>query len=452
MDKAKLARIPGSPGVYIFKDKKGQILYIGKARSLRKRVGSYFAHPKSFKIEIMTSKVSSLDYIVTESEAEARLEEAKLIKQKLPPYNTALRDDKSFPIICISKEDFPVVWVARRRDMEALASAIPVSRHIMRRRIRTSIYRYFGPYTNAGLLRRALKSIRHIFSFRSCFKMPKRPCLYYRLGLCPAPCIGKISIKKYNEIIRNIILLLEGKEEDLVEKLTVKMHKKAFEKKFEEAAQLRNQIQALGSLSPYQYLGNLGVFGPDLPSLSDSYRESKELKKALGLNTRPARIEAFDVSNIIGSSACASMVSFYEGRSDKGNYRRFRIKGVFGIHDYKMLEEAVSRRYRRLIDESLPLPDLIIVDGGKGQLNIVKYKLKELGLAIQVISIAKPPKTCGLLRGKQKEKIYVPNKSAPIRLRPDSLALCLIQRIRDEAHRFALAYHHILRRKEILGQ
>ena len=425
MDKAKLAHLPDSPGVYIFKDKRGNILYIGKAQSLKKRVRNYFIQPQSSKIQMMTSKVVNLDYTVTKSEAEARLVEARLIKENLPPYNTAFRDDKSFPLICISNEAFPVIWVARRTS----------------KRLKVTAGHYFGPYTNAGFLREALKSIRRIFGFRSCFKMPKRPCLYYRLRLCPAPCIGRISTKEYQEIIRNIILFLGGKQQDLINKLTVKMCKLANENKFEEAALARNQIQALSSMSQQ-----------DICSLSDSYRESVALKEVLGLNIRPQRIEAFDVSNISGSSACASMVSFYEGSSDKSNYRRFRIRGVSGINDYQMLEEAVGRRYRRLIDEKLPLPDLIIIDGGKGQLNIVRRKLKELDLVLPVISIAKFRKASGLSSKRKKVEIFIPHQQAPIRLGLDSLALRLIQRIRDEAHRFALAYHHILRRKKIIGK
>jgi excinuclease ABC subunit C len=412
MDKTKLAGIPELPGVYIFKDKQGKILYIGKARSLKKRVRSYFSQPQSFKIQIMSSKIADLDYLVTKSEVQARLAEARLIKQNLPFYNTTFRDDKSFPLICIGNEAFPVVWLARRTS----------------KRLKIGVWRYFGPFPNATFLRQALKSIRQIFGFRSCFKLPKRPCLYYRLKLCPGPCLGKISIKKYKEIIRNIILFLEGKRDDLINKLTAKMHKLANQNKFEEAAEVRNQIQALSSM-----------FQENIPSLSESYRESVELKKALGLANRPRRIEAFDVSCIFGSSASASMVSFYEGRPDKNNYRRFRIKSVSQINDYEMLEEVVTRHYLRLINEGLPSPDLIIIDGGKGQLNIVKNKLAELGVRSSVISIAK-----------QKEEIFIPHRRAPIRLRSNSPALHLIQRIRDEAHRFALAYHRKLRNKRML--
>jgi excinuclease ABC subunit C len=425
MDKAKLIRIPDTPGIYIFKDKEDNILYIGKASSLRKRIRNYFTHPQSLKIQIMVAKIADVDYIATKSETVARLKEAKLIKKNLPPYNTVFRDDKSFPLICISNEAFPVVWVARRTSRKL--------------RSRSEGAQYFGPYTNAGLLREALKSIRHIFSFRSCSKMPKRPCLYYRLQLCPAPCAGRISKQEYQDNIRSIILFLEGRQENLIKKLTVKMHNLADERKFEQAAGVRNQIQALSNVAPHA-----------MPSLPGFHRESEELKTVLGLSIIPRRIEAFDVSNISGSSACASMVSFYNGSPDKSNYRRFRIKGVSGIDDYKMLEEAVSRRYRHLIDENLPLPDLIIIDGGKGQLNKVYHKLKEMDLGLPVISIAKPQRIPGLSQVKHNDDIFVTNKKSPIRLKSDSLALRLIQRVRDEAHRFALAYHHILRRKEIL--
>ena len=233
MDKSNLKHIPNAPGVYIFKDKRGNIIYIGKARSLKERVRHYFSQPQSFKIQIMVSKIDDVDYILTKTETQARLEEAELIKENLPPYNTVFRDDKSFPLICISNEAFPIVWVARHTS----------------RRLKNLVSRYFGPYTNAGLLREALKTIRHIFGFRSCFKMPKKPCLYYRLKLCPGPCIGKISVKEYREIIKNIVLFLEGRQEELICRLSFKMHKLADEKKFEEAAQVRNQVQALSSIS-----------------------------------------------------------------------------------------------------------------------------------------------------------------------------------------------------------
>ncbi|MBU1871713.1 MAG: GIY-YIG nuclease family protein [Candidatus Omnitrophica bacterium] len=425
MDKAKLAHIPGACGVYIFKDKKGGILYIGKANSLKKRVRYYFTRPLPSKIEVMASKIESIEYIVTKTEKQARIKEAELIRENLPVYNTLFRDDKTFPLICISKEKFPIVWVARSTS----------------KRFRYSKFRCFGPYPDAGLLRSALKSIRHIFGFRSCWRMPAEACLYYRLLLCPAPCIGKISARKYNENISNIILFLQEKRHDLIKKLTASMHDLSSGMKFEEAARLRDQIQALSSISTEEN-----------PALSNAFRESLDLKKCLGLKFRPKRIEAFDVSNISGSSACACMVSFYEGRPDKNNYRRFRIKSVSGIDDYRMLEEAVARRYRRLKEEKLPLPDLIIVDGGKGQLAIVGKKLQALGLKLPLISIAKPPRSAVISKRRQKEKVFILGRSVRLKIKEDSPSMLFIRRIRDEAHRFAVAYYHILRRKKIIGK
>ena len=432
MNRSKLARLPDACGVYIFRDKKGDILYIGKAHSLKKRIKTYFLCPASFKIQIMASKIAHVDCIITDTEPQARLKEAELIKKYLPVYNTALRDDKSFPLICISKEDFPVIWIARRGN----------------KRLINSLSRYFGPYADAGLLKQALISIRHIFGFRSCFKMPKKACLYYRLNLCPAPCAGRIKARQYQGIVKNIVLFLEGRQQDLINRLCARMQKLSGAKKYEQAALIRNQIQALNSVSRAGH----GQDKVRRESLPDSLHESAELKKILGLNARPQRIEAFDVSNIFGTSACASMVSFYDGKPDKNNYRRFRIKSASGIDDYGMLEEAISRRYRRLIEEKLPLPDLIIVDGGKGQLNIAKRKVKQLGLGLPVISIAKPHRESISSSRRLQDRIFVSGKSRPILLDSDCAALHLVQRVRDEAHRFALAYHRVLRRKKTLGK
>lgn len=420
MDKEKIARLPDAPGVYIFKDSRGSILYIGKASSLRKRVKYYLARPLPRKLQIMVSKISGLDYIVCASESEAMIKEAALIREKLPPYNSIGRDDKSFPIIYITDEDFPVVGIARGARLKLPKPAL----------------RLFGPYTEAGLLREALKVLRAIFSFRSCRRMPRKSCLYYRLGSCPGPCVRKISRKQYWEGIKNIIMFLEGRRNDLINKLTARMHKLSAQRRFEAAALLRNQIQALSSI-----VHPLAVPPAVLRGRVFKDNGLSELKKALALTRLPKIIEAFDVSNISGSEAVASMVSFYEGRPNKSNYRRFRIKGVSQINDLKMLQEAVARRYCRVISEHLRLTDLVVIDGGKGQLNAVCRQLSKLGLKIPVISIAK-----------RREEIFIPGQSQPLELERDSPALFLIQRIRDESHRFALAYHRILRRKKIIGK
>jgi len=409
--KEKVARLPESPGIYIFKDSAGKIIYIGKAKSLKKRVQTYFSRDLSAKTQIMVGKIADLEYRLTPSEAQAQILEASLVKENQPQYNISLKDDKSFPLIRISDEDFPIVSLYRRKKAIAHDTA-----------------RYFGPYTNVALLRQALKIIRRIFGFRSCKTLPNKVCLYGRIKLCPAPCEGKITPEKYREIIKNIILFLDSKQEALLEKLSLRMKETAGVHKFEEAAKIRDQINALTAIG--QTRVSLG-----------SFRESEDLKNLLKLEKLPLRIEAFDISNIYGKEATGSMVSFYKGFADKNNYRRFRIKSVSGINDYKMLAEVVERRYSRLMEEKLPLPDLILIDGGRSHLLTAQRELKKLGLEIPLVSIAK-----------EQENIYTNKKAKPINLKSDTPGLNLIRRIRDEAHRFALSYHHLLRRKKIIGR
>ncbi|MFA5115786.1 MAG: excinuclease ABC subunit UvrC [Candidatus Omnitrophota bacterium] len=408
--KEKISSLPNLPGVYIFKDKDARILYVGKARSLKKRVQSYFNRPVNAKTQVLVSKIEKLDYLLTDSEAQALVKEAALIKEYLPPYNISLKDDKSFPYICLSREDLPFVRICRKKK-------------------KTPDLDYFGPYPNVKLLRQAYKVIRRIFTFRTCLNMPSKPCLYYRIHLCPAPCAGKISYAGYRRIIGNIRMFLNGKQEALADALSRQMHEAAKEHKYETAASLRDQLGALAQVSYSS------------PSLSQSIRESEELKIALGLKKRPQRIEAFDVSNISGQQSCASMVSFYEGRPDKNNYRRFRIKTVSGPDDYRSLQEAIFRRYRRLIEEGAAFPDLIVIDGGKGQLGAAQAVLDELKAYIPAIGIAK-----------ENEEIFSSSTGRGLRLGMDSPALHLIQRARDEAHRFAVAYHRVLRRKKMIGR
>jgi len=255
--------------------------------------------------------------------------------------------------------------------------------------------------------------------------MPKSTCLNSDLKLCPAPCIGAVSKKKYSENIRNISLVLQGKQEYLLSELAKQMQRAAKKQNFEEALKIKNQIQALSSI----YKDNATLTGT-------CFQETEQLRDVLGLTVMPERIEAFDVSNIFGKEAVGSLVYFYRGRPDKNNYRRFKIKQTETIDDYKMLAEITRRRYDRLKRENLSFPDLIIIDGGKGQLSIVKKELDKLNLNISVISIAK-----------NKEVIFSPDRKEPIILPFESTALQLVRRIRDEAHRFALAYHHTLRRK-----
>jgi len=407
----KISSLPNQPGVYIFKDAGGKIIYIGKAKSLKKRVQSYFSRLLNSKTQALVSKIKDVEFILTPGESQAQVLEAVLIKDNQPYYNISLKDDKSFPLIKISHEEFPVVCVCRRKRQDGSDSAA-----------------YFGPYTNAGHLRQALKFIRSIFGFRSCRVMPKKACLYSKLGLCPAPCVGRITAIEYKELINQISLFLESKYEELLSKLALKMRQAAALKDFEEAAKSRDQINALSVFKNKSSVSN-SVLTEELIGLKD----------LLNLDKIPRRIEAFDISNISGRLATGSMVSFYNGVPDKNNYRRFRIKFVSGIDDYGMLKEAVMRRYAGLKRENACFPDVVLIDGGLSHLKAASGEIRKLGLKIPLLSIAK-----------EYENIYLLGRSSPLRLKTDSPVLNLIRRIRDEAHRFALAYHHVLRRKEML--
>jgi len=409
--KNKISGLPEAPGVYLFKDSRRKIIYIGKAKSLKKRVQSYFTRLLSAKTQALVSKIGDLEYRLTSSESQAQILEAALVKEYQPQYNISLKDDKSFPLIRISDEIFPIVSIYRRKNPGMKDGAL-----------------YFGPYTNAGLLRQALKTIRRIFGFRSCKKMPKQICLYGRIKLCPTPCIGQISISRYKEIIKDVILILESKHQELLGKLYLRMKKASTRQQFEEAAAIRDQINALSAIA------NAADTGAEVNPVED-------LKNLLRLNKLPERIEAFDISSISGQQACGSMVSFYKGLPDKNNYRRFRIKTITAIDDYKMLAEVIQRRYLRLLKENLVLPDLVLIDGGKAHLLVASRQLLSLDLKIPLVSIAK-----------DKENIYTIGKTKALRLDSDTPALNLIRRVRDEAHRFAISYHQLLRRKKTLGR
>jgi excinuclease ABC subunit C len=406
--KEKINNLPDTPGVYIFKDNSGKIIYIGKAKSLKKRVISYLGRDLSSKTVALMSCVSDIEYRLTPTESLALLLEASLVHQHQPKYNVSLRDDKSFPFVKITNEEFPRVYITRKKEADGS--------------------RYLGPYTSAKLLREVLKIIRRTFPYRSCKSLPKKACIYYRLKLSPAPCIGKINKEEYAKTIEDICLILEGKTDTLIKELSLDLILRAKEQRFEEAAKIRDQINALSAISQ----SSAGCASCD---------ELEDLKNLLKLDKLPERIEAFDISNISGKDATGSMVSFYRGLADKNNYRRFRIKTVETIDDYKMLSEVIKRRYSRLIEGKLPLPDLILIDGGRSHLLTSHRQLKKLGVEIPLVGIAK-----------EQENIYISGRVSPIRLKSDTPALNLIRRIRDEAHRFAVAYHHVLRRKKIIGR
>ena len=406
--KAFLKSVSGSPGVYLMKGADKQILYIGKAANLKKRLKSYFYNQGALepKIRIMLAQVEHIDLKLCSSETEALILESELIRKLKPKYNTLGRDDKGFPWVEITKDDFPVVSVIRPK---AKSESMLI-----------------GPFTSAYLLRTALKAIRSIFPFSMCSKKSKKACLNYFLRLCPAPCEKKITKRQYQQNIKMLIKILQGKQKTIRNELLRRMHSLSKRREYEDAALVRDQIQALETLWEEQ---------PSIGPTSILW----QLKSSLGLKRLPLRIEGFDISNIAGNQNVGSLVSFYKTQADKSQYRRFRVKTVSGANDYQSILEILKRRFERIKQENLDTPDLIVVDGGQPQVSAVNRALKEVGFDIDCIGLAK-----------KKEQIYLADNPKPIDLPPDSKAKQLIQQVRNEAHRFALKYHRLLRKKKML--
>ncbi|MEW6142005.1 MAG: excinuclease ABC subunit UvrC [Chloroflexota bacterium] len=539
----QVASLPSSPGVYLLKDNTGRVLYVGKAGNLRSRVKAHFGSSTDFsaKEQRMQNRVTNVEFIVTDSEQQALILECTLIKKHHPRYNVSLRDDKTFPYLRIDpKEPWPKVHITRRWQKDGA--------------------RYFGPFASAGSVRETLRLLKRLFPFCSCKReitgKDTRPCLEYHMRRCLGPCIGKVSREEYRDVIKDIVLFLEGRQDMLVRELKRKMAEASEDLKFERAAWLRDQIQAVESVIEGQRLaaavrgdldaialaqsGNLadvqvffirnsrligrehfavdGVEGesasrvmtgfikqyyasvPSVPPLillqypieeekaivqwlkaerggtvavlvarrgvrrelinvvaenarqglemlklkQDSSAESiaaalAELQVKLSLPANPDRIECYDISNIQGTLAVGSMVVFESGQPKPTHYRRFRIRTVEGVDDYAMLKEVLRRRFVRASVGGGSWgvkSDLVLVDGGKGQLNAVLEAMQGLDIKIPVASLAK-----------EREEVFLPDVSAPIIMPPDSPARRLLQRVRDEAHRYAIGYHRKLRRK-----
>lgn len=401
--KQKVENLSKIAGVYIMKSKRGETLYVGKASSLKRRVGSYFSSPGSIKTNALLENVVDIDYIECDSPEQALILEAAFIKERKPKYNIALKDSKSYPYVEVTKENFPRIFISRpKKKGENLI---------------------FGPYPRVKTLKSALMLIRKIFPYRSCKVMPKHVCLFYHLKLCPAPCVGKMHLFDYKVNIENICRILRGERKELVRSLEGKMNRLAKKRFFEKAAIVRNKLLAVDSL----YSGR-----PEI-------HEVISLKKILNLPHFPLSIEAVDVSSFDGCSAAGSLVVFKDGVPDKNNYRRFLIKEAGNRDDYAMIGEVMRRRYSRLMKEKGKLPDLIIIDGGKGHVQRAKQELDRLSLKIPLIGIAK-----------RNEEIWFPSRRMPLIVSKDSSCLRLIQRVRDEAHRFAHKYHKLLRRKRMI--
>ncbi|MBO8168445.1 MAG: excinuclease ABC subunit UvrC [Thermoanaerobacteraceae bacterium] len=542
----KLKHLPDKPGVYLMKDENGQIIYVGKARSLKSRVRSYFRGRKHqpVKVQAMVEKIADFEYIVTDTEVEALILECNLIKKHRPRYNINLKDDKHYPYLKVTvNETYPRVVVTRSLKKDGA--------------------KYFGPYTQAGAMREMLKLLKKLFPIRSC-KQPtvdgkSRPCLNAHIKRCLAPCSGKVTPEEYREVVNELILFLEGKQERLVERLRERMEAAAVRLEFEKAAELRDQLQAVEKVMTKQKIISSGQEDQDIIAFARGFNEAcvqvffvrqgkllgrdhfflevteemtrteimtafikqyysrverppreillqepveeqklleqwlsekrgsrvylkvpkrgeklklvemvarnalmvlqeeelsrrkkamageqalLELQEQLGLSKLPRRIECYDISNIQGTNSVGSMVVFVDGEPRPDQYRRFKIRAVKGPDDFASMAEVLTRRFRRVQAEDTRgfenLPDLVIIDGGKGQLGAARRVMRQLGVA----SIP----TFGL--AKEEELLFAEGNPNPIRLPRDSEALYLLQRLRDEAHRFAISYHRNLRAKE----
>ena len=540
----RLKALPAKPGVYLMRDSRGEVLYVGKAVSLHNRLRSYFGSPSNLppKTEAMMSQVSDFDFYVTDSEQEALILENNLIKKYHPHYNVLLKDDKSYPYLKIDLTDpWPRVYMTRRLERDGS--------------------RYLGPFASAHSLKRTLNLIKRLFPFRSCKKpiegTDSRACLEYDIHRCIGPCTGKVSQQEYRQVIKQVILFLEGRQEEVVRRLRRNMEQAAEKLEFEKAALLRDQLQAVEQVTQSQKVAGLGKGDQDIVALARSgdrvyvqvffirngkligrdnftlegtqdedleqimtsfiqqfyasassvprlillqhpvldkqlisdwlaslrggpvelrvpqrgkkralvemvaenarqgleqlqIKESPEklsaalteLQEVLQLPRLPQRIECYDISNIQGTLAVGSMVVFEKGRPKTAHYRRFRIKTVCGADDYAMLKEVLRRRFKRVMEGTWAvLPDLVLIDGGRGQLNAALEAMGETGTSsVPVASLAK-----------EQEEVFLPDSPLPIQLHRSSPALHLLQRLRDEAHRFAINYYQRLHRGRSLG-
>lgn len=407
----KIKSLPQTPGVYFFKDTHGNPIYIGKALSIKKRVMGHFRFfGEAFSKEgVMLGEVRRIDFMETPTEAEALLLESSLVKQYLPKYNQMLKDDKSYPFLKITDQEYPRLIITRGRKADG--------------------GKYFGPYTNVRLLRQALKMLRRQFPMRTCKTFPKKVCLMYHIGLCGGPCEGFQGLDEYMSRVKDLENFLSGRRDGLVKELMRRMREYSANKEYEKAKALYDSVKALSSV-------------PAATKKVDLNKVLEDLRQLLSLEKLPQRIECFDISNISGKEAVGSMVVFEGGEPARAQYRRFRIKTVQGIDDYKMMQEMLTRRLDRSLDKNSadpwPMPDLVIIDGGKGHLSAAKEVVDEKGLSdLALISIAK-----------EHEHLFKPDSNKPIILSLSSPILELIRRLRDEAHRFAITYHRGLHRKE----
>ena len=422
----KVKTFPASPGVYLMKDVRGRVIYVGKAVNLRNRASSYFTKQaaEDFRTAALVPEIKDIDFISVDSEVDALLLEARLIKDIQPPFNKELKDDKTFPYLEIFiREEFPRVEFTRKPRPRG-----------------TKLY---GPFTNAKKLRGAIAVLQQVFRFRTCTLNIKqeeerwrwfRPCLLASIHQCTAPCNLRISRDDYRRDIRKLRLFLEGKKDRLFRELREEMGAAAGELKYEKAARLRDQIKALENLN---LCGDLKEHAQPEVFQIDPRRGLLGLKKVFDLPALPRRIEGMDIAHLQGGETVASCVQFIDGLPFKHGYKRFKIRTVDGVDDFASMREVVSRHFRRLQQEGEAFPDILLIDGGKGQLGAAMVALGSIGVTA--------PFVCSL--AKREEEIFLPGQSEPKLLSKHSFALRLLQYVRDESHRFAQSYHHLLRKK-----
>jgi len=424
----KVKQFPTTPGVYVMKDAQGVVIYVGKAKNLRSRASTYFtqAAAEEHRTAELVKHIADIDFVPTDSEVDALLMEARLVKDVQPRFNVELKDDKTFPYLQIRvREEFPRVEFTRT----------PRRRGV----------RLYGPFTSARTLRQAIQVLQRLFQFRTCSldirsDDPRwrwfRPCLLHSIRQCTAPCNFRVSREDYRKQIRKLRMVMEGKKDRLIKEMEKEMQEASAATLFEKAARLRDDVEAL------RRLGQRGDAAHDVqPEVFpiDPKKGLHGLRKVLGLDKTPRTIEGVDVAHLGGQETVASLVSFIDGLPFKPGYRRFRIKSVRGADDFASIREVVTRRFRRLSREEQTFPDVLLIDGGKGQLNAALEAFRFLNI--------EPPVLLSL--AKREEEVYRPGADEPLRLSRHSAALRLLQYVRDEAHRFAQHYHHILRRRKL---
>lgn len=425
----KVRSFPHKSGVYLMKDGSDRVIYIGKAKDLRNRAGSYFhkAAAEDQRTGPLVKEIRDIDFIETESEVDALLLEARLIKDIQPKFNRDLKDSKTFPYLQITiREIFPRIEMSRT----------PKNRGV----------KLFGPFANSSGLKGAIQVLQKIFKFRTCTLHITedderwrwfRPCILASINQCSAPCNYRIGKEAYRRGIRHLIRFLEGNKKKLLKELRTEMLDAAKERRYEDAAEIRNQIHDLETLDQR---GEIDTHVQPEAFQIDPRRGVVGLQKVFKLPNLPRTIEGVDIAHLSGKDTVASLVHFIDGLPFKPGYRRYKIRDVQGVDDFASIAEVVSRRFSHTDPETNPPPDILLIDGGKGQLHAAMSVLKNAPMQPGMI----------LSLAKKEEEIFVPEKDEPIRLSRHSYALRLLQYVRDEAHRFAQHYHHLLRKKSTL--